>query len=592
MSLFTKVIQAVQSWRRQRGATKGRTVARVGLEQLDHRQLLAVNFTGVVATDFPATQVPGVVTILDNGNLGVQHPAIPLDIKPIVKVSGFDISGISTSYDPTNDTLSVGLIQPSSQNLTNGVTYPVIAGDSDNNGDSGTVNPLLNNPNFDPAQPVSPTNMPGLRQNGFEDPPSMGGSKTMGAFLNLTGSAPNPNIPGQTFFPADVVAGFANNGPSNVPKHYTVAKGISNGPNIPAFGMELTNNEGNVYLVNDPRHGALEFSITHFSQLYTQETGKALSSSSVIRIGAFGSSNQDDGISEAFFPPQPFTLNQATPPVVPPILCPPVSPPVLINPHSSRHVNTAHGENVRVTIQGTSGFDATQIDPATVRLGGATPYTSFPRNFNHSDFLSETFVFRGYDISLPGGITPATVTGQLFNGQKFETTQLIFNKNDSFYTPAQIAARDAKLGFIPAEESGLQMASLNANGDLATINANILAQNTAAAIAAETIPSTNATYYPPSTVSIPGIQTSAAAYRVTMDPMMMAPAPQAAPTITPSVVSIPRRRAHPASVKIAGPHMRSGVAMQRAGRAGASAPATTASSSMATQDAAIASFAM
>ena len=479
-------------------AYKSRTEARVGLEQLDHRQLLAVNFTGVVATDFlPVTQVPGVVDILDNGNLGVQYPLIPADIAPIVKVSGFAISGMAVSYDAADDTLSVGLIQPSSQNSTNGTVFPVIAGDSDNNGDSGTVNPLLVNPNFDPGMPIGPGNEPGLRQNDFADPADMGGSKTMGAFLNFTGAAPVPGNPSQTFFPADVVAGFANNGSSNAPKHYEVAQGINFGPSIPGFGTELPNNEGNVYLVNDPSRGALEFSITHFSELYTAETGKPLTSASVIRIGAFGSSNQDDGISEAFFPPQPLDLAAATvPPTPPPPMCAPVSPPVLINPHEARHVNTAHAESVRVTIVSSSGFNATQIDPATVRLGGAAPFTSFPRNFNHADYSSETFVFRGYDISLPAGITPATVTGQLFDGTKFSTTELIFNRNDSFYTPAQIAARDAKIGFQPPEELALEMASLNAGGDIATINANILAANEVAAAAAETIPSNYLTFAP------------------------------------------------------------------------------------------------
>jgi hypothetical protein len=54
-----------------------------------------------------------------------------------VKISGFDISGIRVSYSPFEDTLSIGLDQPQSGN------HPgeVIAGDSDNNGNSGTVNP-------------------------------------------------------------------------------------------------------------------------------------------------------------------------------------------------------------------------------------------------------------------------------------------------------------------------------------------------------------------------------------------------------------------------------------------------------------------
>src|SRR5271166_5709033 len=101
------------------------------MEQLDHRQLLSVNFTGNVPIDFPAIQAPGAVVLPDNPL--VQHPAIA----PSVKVSGFDISGIRVSYSPYADTLSIGLDQPQSGNDPG----EVIAGDSDNNGNSGTVNP-------------------------------------------------------------------------------------------------------------------------------------------------------------------------------------------------------------------------------------------------------------------------------------------------------------------------------------------------------------------------------------------------------------------------------------------------------------------
>src|SRR5271166_4989 len=131
MSLFARLLQAVRSWRRRRGGPKTVRYAGIAMEQLDHRQLLSVNFTGNIPIDFPATQVPGVVVLPDNPL--VQHPAIA----PIVKVSGFDISGIRVSYSPFDDTFSIGLDQPQSGN------YPgeVIAGDTDNNGNSGTVNP-------------------------------------------------------------------------------------------------------------------------------------------------------------------------------------------------------------------------------------------------------------------------------------------------------------------------------------------------------------------------------------------------------------------------------------------------------------------
>jgi hypothetical protein len=75
------------------------------MEQLDHRQVPRVNFTGNVPIDFFATLVPDVVVVPDNPL--VQHPAIA----PIMDVSGFDSSGIRLSYSPHDDTLSIGLDQ-------------------------------------------------------------------------------------------------------------------------------------------------------------------------------------------------------------------------------------------------------------------------------------------------------------------------------------------------------------------------------------------------------------------------------------------------------------------------------------------------
>src|SRR4028118_710553 len=66
MSLFRTLLQAVQSWRRRRGHWRTPTRAAVAMEQLDHRQLLSVNFTGNVLTDFPETTTPGVVVLRDN----------------------------------------------------------------------------------------------------------------------------------------------------------------------------------------------------------------------------------------------------------------------------------------------------------------------------------------------------------------------------------------------------------------------------------------------------------------------------------------------------------------------------------------------
>ena len=565
MSLFTKIVQAVQSWRR-RDAVKTRKSANVRLEQLDHRQLLAVNFTGNVAVDFPATANPGVAVISENFTdpaLQATHPAIPADLLPIVKVSGLDINGLRVSYTPVDDTLSVGIQQPLNQKPGLGGfpgQYPVIAGDTDNNGDNGTVDPRISNNQNNGG--------PGLRP-AFLDFPGLGGSETMGTFLDLSGTN------NQNQF---IIAGISNE--AGVPKTYTVAHATFPKPDpnqppppfaIPSFqGQQLPGNTGNIYEVNDVRHGALEYSITHFSQLYQQTTGRPLTPTSSIRIGGFGSSGDDDGIGEAFFPAQPFTLAQATPPPPPqPVIC---SPPVLINPHENRHVNTAHDTNVRVTILSTSGFDATQIDPTTVRLGGATPFTEFTRNVNHDEFPDETFVFKGRDINLPPGFTTATVTGQTRSGQAFSTSETIFNRNDSYYTPAQIAARDRRLGI---NAMAADIASLSSAPPTA---ADLSAQPTPAAIA-------NAI----NVAQLSQAQAQAASQAPpSLDPNLGAPTPASTTILPPSVPIRTRARAqvgHP------GPRMASASAFRNHAHLRTAAPAQNLQArSLAAQDAAIAAL--
>ena len=314
-------------------------------EQLDHRQLLAVAFTGIVTNDFPASLTPGVVVLPDTPN--VTHPTFGSpDLQNLVKVSGFDISGLRVTYDATDDTLNVGIEQPLSQQPGR-TTLPVIASDADNNGDSGTTNPAV--------QAVEP---------GFVDEPDMGGSEFMGVYLDLN----------HTGF-ADVVAGFS---PTDLtqPKPYEVALAIPN--TTTGFGAPLPQFTGNYYLVNSPQHPNLELQITHFSQLFFQITGTQLTPGATFGLGAFGGSGEDIGISEAFFPEQPVNVGAATLVTPPPPPPPPVSPMILINPHSQRHVNTAHPDVIRVNVFGTSGFHVNEIIPSTVTLGGATPSPGSP----------------------------------------------------------------------------------------------------------------------------------------------------------------------------------------------------------------------
>jgi hypothetical protein len=409
MSLFARLLQAVRSWRRRRGGPKTVRYASIAIEQLDHRQLLSVNFTGNVPIDFPATQVPGVVVLPDNPL--VQHPAIAPAIAPIVKVSGFDISGIRVTYTPTDDTLSIGLDQPPSLN------HPgeVIAGDADNNGNSGTVNPAV-------------TAVPGFA--GFEDVPDFNGTEHMGAFLDFTGSGN-----------AQIVAGFSSVPPTptasdpSPQKQYEVALAIPTGPNsAPDFGTELPQFEGNVYYNNSTAHPNLEFAIKNFSQLYQEVTGQALTASAVFSVGAFGGSGQDIGIGEAFFPEQPVTLSAATLPT--PI--PPFSPSILINPHEHRIIDTMHRDLVRVYVIGTSGFDVTTINPATVMLDGARPIAHFTRHFPHSEFLNAVYVFVGSDNNLPAGSTTATFTAQTFSGQQITSSRQVLNIPFSARVPGHL----------------------------------------------------------------------------------------------------------------------------------------------------------
>ena len=417
MFSIKSLFQAVRSWHRGRGGPKTpRRNAPVALERLDHRQLLSANFTGNAITDIPTTNQPGTVILLDNGT--TRHPGIPADLQSIIKVSGLDLDGVRLQYTPNDDILSIALQQPDNQKTG----QPVLSGDTDNNGDGATVAPAV--------QALRPA---------FIDFGFLGGSESMGAFLDLN----SDGIP-------DVVAGIA--GDAAAGKLYQVADAVVNpdpvvaAGTIPVFGDRLLNNTGASFLTNDPNRPAFEFQVTNFSQLYQVKTGQPLQTDTIIRVGAFGTSDSDDGISEAFQPAQNANFGVVPPvtPPPPPMVCPPLEPPIKINPHENNHVNTAHPTDVRVYVLGTAGFDPRNIIPATVQLGGATPIASFSRNVNHDAFPDKTFVFRGSDITLPRGVTYATVTGTLTDGTTFQSKAKVFNRDDSFYGPRQIAARDAR----------------------------------------------------------------------------------------------------------------------------------------------------
>jgi hypothetical protein len=186
--------------------------------------------------------------------------------------------------------------------------------------------------------------------------------------------------------------------------------------------------------VNDQARGNLEFSIAHFSQLYQDITGKPLTPNTTIYVGGFAGSDTDFTTSKAFIPAQPVLISAATLPSS----VPPASPPILINPHEHRVIDTAHRDLVRVTVEGTSGFDVTSINPATVELNGALPIAEFTRRFPHSEFLNETFVFVGSDIHLPAGYTTATFTAQTFSGQQITSSKQVLNIPFSAKVPGRL----------------------------------------------------------------------------------------------------------------------------------------------------------
>ncbi|MBX6313999.1 MAG: hypothetical protein IRY99_13940, partial [Isosphaeraceae bacterium] len=235
------ILKAVQSWWRRRGGPRTSQRAGVALEQLDHRQLLAVNFTGNVFNDFPATTGPGVAFISSDST--ASHPGrnLPPDVKPFIPFSGWDIDALRMKYTPEDDILSIGIQQPINPltpppGASSAIAgRPVIAGDVDDNGDDGTVNP----------------NVLTLRPNLIDDP-TFQGTETMGVFLDFN----NDGIP-------DVVAGISNDVGQS--KLYQVADAVPN-PNpdlakttAPGFGTTLPSFTGLAYHVGtDPARGALE----------------------------------------------------------------------------------------------------------------------------------------------------------------------------------------------------------------------------------------------------------------------------------------------------------------------------------------------
>jgi hypothetical protein len=406
MNLISALFRAARRKRHTRRTRKNALRRVIAVEQLDHRQLLSVNFTGNVKADFPPTSV-----ILPYNANEIVHPAFPsgtygAELQSAIKVSGFDLSGIYVSYDPAHDTLSIGLNQPTNPNNP---PYSVIAGDADNNGNSGVVGSVV-------------SNIATRFGTSFMEWPGLGGPQVMAAFLSLSPSAIGSATP-------QVVAGYPllpPPGQDTPPKQFEVAQ-VVNGIPGEAPSFDQTNpvyplNAGSVYLVNSPVHPNLEFDIKNFSLLYYAVTGVPLTPQSQIGLGAFAGSHDDGGIGQAFIPENTFTLAQAT---APPQT---ISPFILINPHEHRIIDTAHRDLVRVTIFGTSGFNVTDINPQTVELDGVHAIAHINRKVRRDEFVNATYVFPANELtSQPVGLYPATLTGSTYGGVPFVSSKAVLN---------------------------------------------------------------------------------------------------------------------------------------------------------------------
>lgn len=394
--LFTRRNPAARTGASARNKRRSGAV-RPRAEGLENRALMAVNFTGNVAVDFPVGPNTGVVRLPADAGDQIAQP--DTDVAALVKVSGFAIDAIRLKYDPTDDTLSFGLEQPDNQKTGT----PVIAGDADNNGNSGTTDPAV--------KLISPA---------FDDVPDLGGTETMGVFLDLN----NDGTP-------DLVAGFSQLDPRS-PKPYQVA--LATPGSRPGFGQRLPQFEGNLFLVNSPRHPNLQFSITNFSRLFAWfNRGQTLTAKSQVGIGAFGGSLQDGSNSESFLRLKPTRV------VVPPE----VTPPGVVNPHQYGHVDIVHVDDVQVVIFSTSTFDARTIIPETVRFGGARPLlVQTPRDVNGDGRPDRVFIFRSTDLKLPPGTSVQEVTGSTTTGANFTTKVTVHVKDRSSYSPTELRKLD------------------------------------------------------------------------------------------------------------------------------------------------------
>ena len=258
------------------------------VESLESRRLLAVNFTGDVIADFPAND-PNVRVLgpFAEGTPLFTKPLLTETLQPLIEVSGFELEGLRLAYDRVTDVLAIGFQQPVNPLLNDGTR--VIAGDADNNGNAGTVNPVILSLVDDPDN--------------FIDFARLGGTETMGVKFDL-------NRDGQF----EIIAGIPqrNTGDADfVNKTPRVAFNPGGNRQGFAFGQEIPGFTGlasDFFIGETPQNPGFQFQIRNFTQLVTQVTGQAPINELEFGIFGFAGSSNDGPISEAALPDQVVTF--------------------------------------------------------------------------------------------------------------------------------------------------------------------------------------------------------------------------------------------------------------------------------------------
>jgi hypothetical protein len=200
-----------------------------------------IDFTGITQTDFSPSN-PALSGNLNFGSVPVLSSPTSLGEDSFIPangwVSGWAISSVNMSYNPTGNTLYVGLssfIEPALKNYA-------IFGDADGNGNPGGASPQMT-------------------AAGGVDPPNLGGDKAVALAI----AAANPNTtPGTPTIIAGVPAekSLAGSGIDG----FTVAKfNGSAGMLQNDFGTALSGVTGNLAFNPSTAHPELEFSISNFS---------------------------------------------------------------------------------------------------------------------------------------------------------------------------------------------------------------------------------------------------------------------------------------------------------------------------------------